>query len=345
MNPVHRSLEPLLALPSISGIRVGFLSEDTPNRSYLYSWCPSRHLQQFLYQIIKHCDIALQASLIKDVDVFLIFEHKSHYALALYLVLVFKNKPVLLLVHGLQQLHAKSLFHYSGFNTLRFLVRYCKFYPVHLEKSDSCLPGSVSFKTEHKLTIPHPHPLAEMKQPFSGDKWYSSRLRVGVVGMFRADKPTQKLIELLVEMHKSNPSFDLVVGTPFWQKPGWLDFLDVEVIDTVEENNYNKLLSGIHVSIQDFKRDQYYFRPSGTINDAAMNECYVICPKFPVFEAQISIPVAVGSSFESLDDLPRLVAKVLVQLKFAKPDFKSWRSYRSMNHIAPAIRNFVLSVA
>jgi hypothetical protein len=344
MNPVHLTLKPLLALPAMSGIRVGFLSEDTPDRSYLYSWCSSRHVKQFLYQFIKHCDIAVQALISKDIDVFLIFEHKSHYALVLYLVLIYRNKPVLFLVHGLQQLHVRSMFHRSGFKLLRFLVRYCSFYPVHLEKGDSFLPSKISFKSAHKLTIPLPHPLAEMKKPFPRGKWYSSRFRVGVVGMFRTDKPTQALIELLVAIHKSNPSFDLVIGTPFWQKPGWLDSLDVEIHDTAEEESYSKLLSSIHISIQDFQKDEYFFRPSGTINDAAMHECYVICPRFPVFEAQISIPVTVGSTFEALEDLPRLLAKVLVGLRSTKPDFETWKSYRSMNRIAPAIGDFILSI-
>lgn len=345
MNPVHQTLKPLLALPAMTGIRVCFLSEDTPHRNYLYSWCPSRHAKQFLYQFIKHCDIAVQALSSKDIDVFLIFEHKPHYSLVLYFALIYRNKPVLFLVHGLQQLHARSMFHSCGFKLLRFLVRYCLFFPIHLEKSDSFLPSTISFKSTHKLTIPLPHPLAEMKQPVPGDKWNSTRYRVGVVGMFRTDKPTQNLIELLVAINKSNPSFDLVIGTPFWQKPGWLDSLDVEVIDTAKENNYSNLLSSIHVSIQDFKRDDYFFRPSGTINDAAMHECYVICPRFPVFETQISTPVTVGSSFESLEDLPGLVTKVLLDLRSAKPDFETWKSYRAMNRIAPAVGDFISSIA
>jgi hypothetical protein len=307
----------------------------------LYSWIPSRHAKQFLYQFIKHCDIAVQAFVSKDVDVFLIFEHKSHYALALYLVLLYKSKPVLFLVHGLQQLHARSIFHGSGFKLLQFLVRYCSFHPVHLEKSDSSLPSSISFKSAHKLTIPLPHPLAEVNKPFPRGKWYSSRLRVGVIGMFRADKPTQALIELLVAIHKSNPSFDLVIGTPFWQKPGWLDSLDVEIFDTVEEESYSKLLSSIHISIQAFKKDEYFFRPSGTINDAAMHECFVLCPDFPVFQAQISTPVVVGKTFQNLRDLVSLLPSTLKELRYIQPDFSAWKAYRSMDQISPKLVSFI----
>lgn len=343
MNPVHLTLTPLLSLPQVTGIRIAFLSEDTPNRNHLYAWMPSRHLKQFFYQFIKHCDIAIQAIKQTDSELFFIFEHKPHYSLVLYLALILIGKPVFFLVHGLQQLHTKSTFHSAGFKLLQYLVTHFSFFPIHIEKDDFSMCPSVRFRTQSKLTIPLPHPLTESIALPICHKWRQSRFRVGVVGMFRPDKPTQKLIETLLLIQQFNNSFDLVVGTPFWQIPSWIGSLDVELVDTSDEIEYSKLLAGIHISVQDFSKDDYFFRPSGTINDAGMHECFVLCPDFPVFQAQINTPVVVGAIFQSHHDLAELLPSVLASLRDSTPDFATWKSYRSMTRIAPALSTFMKS--
>lgn len=253
------------------------------------------------------------------------------------------GKPVFFLVHGLQQLYSRSLLHLAGFKLLQYIVSHYPFFPIHLEKNDYFLQSPDRFHTQSKLTIPHPHPLAETIDFPLSHKWRQSRFLVGVVGMFRPDKPTQKLIETLLSIQHLNNSFDLVVGTPFWQKPNWIDSLDVELVDTSDELDYSKLLAGIHISIQDFSKDDYFFRPSGTINDAGMHECFVICPDFPVFQAQINTPVVVGATFQNHYHLTELLPSVLFSLRFSSPDFTAWKSYRSMAKITPALSLFIKS--
>lgn len=343
MNPVHKTLRPLLNLSGLTGFRIAFLSEDTPNRNYLYLWISSRHLKQFLYQFIKHCDIAIQAISQSSCDAYFIFEHKSHYSLVLYVALIATGKPVFFLVHGLQQLYRRSALHFAGFKVLQYLVSHFAFYPVHIEKSDWLLPRSERFQLSKCLTIPLVHPVNESNDDTFGQKWHQARLRVGIVGMFRQDKPTQKLIELLVEIQHINNSFDLIVGTPFWQKPRFLDVMNIEVVDTSDETSYNKLLASLHVSVQDFNKKDYYFRPSGTINDAVVHECFVICPSYPVFEEQITVPVVVGASFSNHEDLISLIPFVMENLKSCKPDFHTWKKYRKMVTIAPIIKSFISS--
>ncbi len=335
-------LSPLLDLSSLTNIRFAFISERTPDRHSLYDWFPFRHGRQFLYQAIISFDMAVEVIKAHDPDVFLIFEHKAHYALLLYLALLWKRKPVLFFVHGLQQTCWRGAFYMYGLNLLKFLVRYHSFYPIHLELGDQSLNSRIRFKSNSSLLIPFPHPLAAQAPKWTPGRWQAKKFRIGVVGMLRKDKPTRKLMEALIQLHNYYPdSLDLVIGTPFWQKEARIDNIGVEVVDTSSESSYFAILESLHISINDFNRSDYFFRPSGVINDAGMSGCYVLCPKYPVFEAHISTPVTIGKTYQSYEELPELIFSAIDELRINVPDFTRWRSHRMVDSIAPIFKSFL----
>ena len=75
--------------------------------------------------------------------------------------------------------------------------------------------------------------------------------------------------------------------------------------------------------------------------DAAIHGCYVICPDFPVFRAQINEPVSVGATFQSLDEIPGLIANAMKQLDQMPVNSAAWRQYRRVENIAAQIRDFL----
>lgn len=343
MHPVHTTLTPLLDLPALTGIRISFISERTPDRAYLYHWFPSSHARQFLYQFIKSCDMALEVLKAQSPQLYLIFEHKSHYAFPMYVALLIRRKPVLFFVHGLQQTCYRGAWYMFGLKILRLLVSYSSFFPIHLEKSDRHLPSGIRFRSDKALVMPFPHPLANSNLSISPNKWNRSKFRIGVVGMLRQDKPTRKLLEALIGLKKKqNHSFELVFGTPFWQKPDWVDALDIdEILDTGTPSSYIETLKSINIAIHDFRREDYLFRPSGVINDSGMCGCYILCPRFPVFEAQITTPIAIGKTFQSYEEIPDLLSSVIKGLRQGIPDFEQWRSYRGIDRLSISFRGFL----
>jgi hypothetical protein len=343
MEPAHTTLSPLLELPQLINRRIAFISEKTVDRSSWHQWFPSQHGRQILYQTIQCCDMAVEVVKARDAEVFFIFEHKAQYALPLYITLLWKRKPVLFIVHGLQQTCWRSTWHMWGLKMLRCLVRHRRFYPVYLEKDDQLLDDDVRFPSGCSLQIPHPHPLASQKIDWPADKWRKTKFRIGVIGILRKDKPTRKLIETLVKIRESSPEdFDLVLGTPFWQKAEWVDKLGIEVVDTGTESAYMETLGQLHICVFDFNKPDFYFRPSGVILDAGMNGCFVLCPRFPVFEAQITTPVTIGKTFSSYEELPELIHSSIRELREnGEPDFARWREYRNVHSIAKRINDFL----
>ena len=274
---VHASLAPLLRLPDFIHRRIVFISERTPNRERWYGWLPHRLLRQFAFQQLHHCELARTVWREQNAEIFFLFEHKAMYAWPLYLVLLLKRRPCFFLVHGLQQLAARSWLHRLGLALCRTWVRLGEFYPIHLELGDAGLPPSRRFDPAKSLVIPHPHPKAELA---AEPPRRTGPLRVGVVGMLRRDKPVARLLDLL-QAGAARGEYELIVGTPFWQKETWLDALPVTLRDTHDDAAYDACLGEIDLLVADFRREDYEFRPSGVVIDAAMEGCFVLAPDYP----------------------------------------------------------------
>jgi glycosyltransferase involved in cell wall biosynthesis len=336
-QPMHRTLSPLLALPELLGCRVGFVTARARNRFF---WIHHRFIRQLISAQYKHLGMALNVWRDREAELFFIFEHKADYSLLLYLTLLLKGRPVFFFVHDMQQVATVSLHCRLALKMCRSWVRLGEFYPLFISLDDSRLGPGRRFVAGKKLTIPHPHHLAEQPSLPRARRVPGQPFRVGIIGTMRKEKPIRRLLETL-QRAQGQLGFQLVVGTPRATKPDGLDETGVEIMDTTTEEQYAACLQSLDIFVVDFLRTEYYFRPSGAVVDAAMHGCYVICPDFPVFRAQINEPVPVGATFRSLEEIPALVDKAMQQLDHAPVDSEAWRRYRRVENIAATMRDFL----
>jgi hypothetical protein len=335
----HTALAPLLELSERTGFRFGFIADPPPLKWKWYDLIPIRLVRQFCHLQTGHLRMAWAILRVPRPDVFFLFTINPIYSLPIYFTLLLRGRPAFFIVHGSQQTAARSLLHQTALQICRFAVRVAELYPVHLELGDAGMPAGVRFIPEKSLCIPHPHPLAEKPLP---EKKREGPLRVGVVGILRGDKPIDEIFRLLAGM-QDELGLRLVLGTPLWQKPDWADSLAIEIIDTMTEAQYFACLAGLDVLVVDFRRADYYFRPSGVIIDAAMCGVTIVCPDFPVLVAEITNPVAIGRTYSGLDEIPGLLREMKEVLRAASPDFVAWREPRRMEKIAPLFRRFLES--
>jgi hypothetical protein len=320
-----------------TGYRFGFIGDPKPHGRNWYDHIPLAPLRQFLHLQSIHLRIAWSILRAPRPDAFFLITINLIYSLPIYLALLLRRRPAFFLVHGSQQTAGRSALHRAAFALCRLAVQRAELYPVHLELGDDVLPPSMRFAPEKSLCIPHPHPLAE--QPPTASR-REGPLRVGVVGLLRGDKPVDQIFRLLAGMQEEL-GIRLVLGTPSWQKPNWVDALPVEVVETWRDAQYFGCLANLDVLIVDFRRDDYWFRPSGVIIDAAMSGCAVLCPDFPVMRAEIVDPVRIGRAFTDLSEVPALLREMKTALRVAPPDFAAWREPRRMERIAPLFESFL----
>jgi hypothetical protein len=334
---MHRTLSPLLQLPQFLNQRIGFVSAQARNR---YTWIKSRFIRQVISHGAKHIGMTLNVLRDTKSEMFLIFEHKADYSIPLYLLFLLKGKPVFFFVHDMQQVATLKLRSQIALQLCRIWVRLGPFYPIFISLDDIPLKQSLRFSPQKKLTIPHPHHLADRPLPVRDARALGACLRVGIIETMRKEKAIHHLLEMLRKEQRSL-NFKLVIGVPLWKKPPWLNDPDLEVVDTSTEAQFSNYLRSLDIIVADYIKTEYYFRPSGVIVDAGMNGCYVICPDFPVFRAQIKIPVSIGSTFSSLEEIPDGLIKAREKLQTGAIDFETWRNYHRVENIASQFKLFL----
>lgn len=323
MKSAHPTFDLFLQLDCPPNRSIAFISEVTPSRKRWYEWVPNRFARQAAYQLIKSVDMAREVLRSSNQSAILIFEHKPQYALVLYAACLSRRVPVFFFSHGLQQLQGRSIAHRWGFTLLRWLVSRFNVWPIHLELGDEVLPGRLRYR--QSIVVPHPVPSASCT-PRSD--FNVKRIRLGVVGVLRPDKPVVPLIDALKKAFADNPLYELRVATPFWQVTEELRGVGVELVDTTSPEQYDQFLRSTDIVLADFERSSFFFRPSGIVNDALAAGCYVIAPNYPVFQAQLSTPCRVGSGFGELAEIEELVNAAVIELKEGRVDFEQWRAHR-----------------
>jgi len=334
---MFRTLSPLLQLPKLLGARVGFVSQRARNRFW---WIPFRSVRQFVFVRATHLGMAINAWRQRDAELFLIFEHEAEHSLLLYLVLLFKRRPVFFFVHGMQQAAMNSARLRIALDLCRWWTGRGEFYPLFISLDDGGLPSNRRFEADKTLVIPHPHPLADGPEPYHLPRAPHERFRVGMIGWRRKDKPIRRLADVL-RRARAKLDFDLVIGTPLATKPAWMDGIGAELMDTTTDAQYGTCLSSLDIIVMDFTKEHFYFRPSGAVVDAAMNRCFVLCPDFPVLRAQLSQPVPVGATFRVLEEAQVVLARVMQELETKPVDSETWRLHHRVENIAATMRGFL----
>jgi len=331
MQPVHRTFAIFEQLAARTGRRWVFVCDATPDRSRWYRWLPPRP-RQWVYRMLCGIDMALEVARARHADAVLIQEHLPANALPLYFACWIRGRPVFFFVHLIQSVIHRRRRHRLGFRILQYLVRRRRFIPIHLEIKDTGLPPTLRF--DHSLAIPHPVPV---DPPAPRAAHPAGRVRIGIVGRVRADKPIVELARQLRIFAAAHPTCDLVFATPFWQWPDGFDTLGMEVIDTTDPEVYAQTLASLDIVAMDADRLSFAFRASGIINDAAAAGCLVVAPDLPVFVAQMTTPVTVGLTYRSLAELPEALARAVACLPLDPAITAQWREYRSHERVLQAL--------
>jgi hypothetical protein len=341
MEIFHKGLRELLFINDyLEDRKFGFLTIECP----LPEWfkkatqaIPNYSIGLQLRREYRHFFMGLQALSLKDVDSIFVMEAYNQHLLFLLPMLAATGKKIFIVIHGNQQFAQESKIKALG---LDYLQGYLKIFPnfkvVLLELDDDFVPEKFQFPSNSKIIIPHPM-VSEIEPRFKfGERLDSNeKIRIGLTGIIRADKPIDRILKKLqnfVDQHSD--TCELIIGTPFGQKPDYLDNLSVSLHDTTQDEEYLKLLQKLDILVTDYDRERYYYRASGVISDAASAGCYIIAPDYPVIKHQITWPVSVGNTFKNIDELESLLARAIEQVKtIGKDHHWQWREQRAAKSI------------
>ncbi|MGL5874085.1 MAG: glycosyltransferase family 1 protein [Xenococcaceae cyanobacterium] len=341
MQLFHPALKDLLLIDRYcSEDKVEFLSIETE----LPDWFKNLTTSIPVYAIglnirreYRHIAMGLRALKLKQCDVLFVFEAYNQHLFVLLLLLTITRKKVLIMMHGNQQLAMESKLKYLGLLYFKMYLKIFKnFKAILLEIDDDVLPSKFRLPSSSTIIIPHPSISKVTPRLKPGERLSADRkIKIGVVGTIRQDKPIAKLITKLQEYVTSHSHCELIIGTPFSQKPNYLDKLGVKLYDTTREEDYFELLKKIDIIAIDYEKNRYYYRASGVAIDAACCGCYVIASDYPVIKHQVNSPIEVGNTFSNLDELESKLDRAIVHIKEKGQDNHwIWQFGRSAQQIA-----------
>ncbi|MEQ9668751.1 hypothetical protein [Coleofasciculus sp. G2-EDA-02] len=224
---------------------------------------------------------------------------------------------------------------------LLYLKKYLQLFKnlkvVLFEIDDDVIPEKFRLPASSKVIIPHPIISEATPKLMPGERLpATAKIKIGVVGMIRQDKPISKLIEKLrVYVTSNEERCELIIGTPFGQKPDDLDKLEVQLYDTTKEEDYIHVLKQIDILVIHYDKDRYYYRTSGVISDAGSCGCYIIASDYPVIKHQVSCPIQIGSTFSTFDEIDSLIDQAIAHIREKGQDNHwIWREQRTAEAIA-----------
>ncbi len=298
---------------------------------------PNYSLGLHLRREYRHLVMGLQALKLKEIDSIYVMEVYNQHLLLLLPLLKLTGKKVFLGLHGNQTLAQENFIKSLGF---QFLKRYLAVSPqtkaVLLELDDALINPNFQLPSHSKVVIPHPMisevtPRLQKKERLPKD----SRIKVGIVGIIRADKPIGKLLTKLIDYASKHNNCEIVLGTPQKQKNQEMDNLNISILDTTQDRDYFNALKSIDILVTYFDKDRYYYRASGVISDAASCGCYIIAPDYPLIKHQITWPVTIGSTFSSIEELDSLLGAAIYNVRENGQDNHwEWRKKRGAEYIA-----------
>lgn len=342
MQLMHNGLKDLLEIPKyVKDKKIVFLSLKTPLPDWLTKFSKSIPKYSVALQIrreYRHISMGLKASQLKDCDVIFILEAYNQHFLFLLPLLALTGKEVLIGLHGNQQFAIYSRLKALG---LMYLKTYLKFFKklnvILFEIDDYVVPEKFRLPAASKRIIPHPI-LAEAKPRLQPGQRLAvdTPVKIGIVGMIRADKPVGKLLEKVRQYIAASPhQCELIIGTPIAQKPKYLDELGATIYDTTKEEDYIKVLSNTDILAIHYDEERYYYRASGVISDAASCGCFIIASNYPVIQHQIEWPVTIGLTFSDFEEIGVLLDRAIAHIREKGQDNHwIWREKRSASEIA-----------
>lgn len=325
MKLMHNGLKDLLLLGEyVENHQIGFLSLETTIPDWLkkfISFFPNYSIQLQIRREYRHIAMGLRALKLTDVNTIFVFEVYNQHLLILLPLLTLmacRGKKILISLHGNQQFAMSSLIKYLGLIYLKIYLKLFKnLKVVNLEIKDDIIPEKYRLPSSSQLIMPHPIISEAKPRLLLGERIHqNTQIKIGVVGMIREDKPISKVLEKIQEYQSlSSYYYELIIGTPFKQKPAYLDKLNAKLYDTTKEADYLKVLQEIDILVIYYEKDKYYYRASGVISDAASSGCYIIASDYPAINHQVNYPVKIGSTFADFNEIGSLIEEGISFIK------------------------------
>ena len=342
MKLFHQGLKDLLTLNQYSThTKLEFLSIETNLPTWLKKLTqtiPIYAIALNLRREYRHIAMGLRALNFKDNDVIFIFEAYNQHFFFLLPLLSLTKKEILIMLHGNQQFAMNSKIKYLGLLYLKVHLKLFKrFKAILLEIDDDILPEQVRLPSQAKIIIPHPCRSDYLPSLKPGERLSPDpKIKIGIVGIIRADKPIAQLVEKIQEYQtKADKSCEFIIGTPKQQKPNYLDKLNIELYDTTKEEDYIRVLQEIDILVIHYDRDRYYYRTSGVISDAASCGCYIVASDYPLIKHQVTYPVTIGTTFTDFEELDTILDKAIEYvLTHGQDNHWLWRERRTAKHIS-----------
>lgn len=342
MKLMHPGLKDLLLINQyIKNKTIGFLSIETPLPPLIKKITQSIPNYSIGLQIrreYRHISMGFRAFSFKDIDSLFIFEIYNQHLFFVLPLLASTGKEVFISLHGNQQFAMTSQIKFLG---LLYLKNYLKLFKnlkvVLFEIDDDVIPEKFRLPASSKVVIPHPIISEATPKLMPGERLpANAKIKIGVVGMIRQDKPIGKLIEKLQEyVASSDAECELIIGTPFAQKPKYLDKFRATLCDTTKQEDYISILRQIDILVIHYEKDRYYYRTSGVVSDAGSCGCYIIASDYPVINHQVNWPIQIGSTFSNFDEINSLIDQGITHIREKGQDNHwIWREQRSAEAIA-----------
>ena len=342
MQLFHQGLKDLLKSNQyLTDKKLEFLSIETTLPTWLKNFTqaiPIYAIGLNLRREYRHLAMGLRALTFEDYDAILVFEAYNQHLLFLLPLLAFTRKEVLIMLHGNQQFAMNSKIKYLGLLYLKIYLKLIKKIKVILlEIDDDILPEEVQLPSQAKIVIPHPCRSDYLPSLKPGERLNNdTKIKIGIVGIIRADKPIARLIEKIEEYQKqTKTNCEFIIGTPKEQKPDYLNKSTINLQDTTEEKDYIRVLRSIDILVIHYDRERYYYRTSGVISDAASCGCYIVASDYPLIKNQITYPVEIGTTFKDFTELDRALDKAIdYVIRNGQDNHWLWREKRTAEHIS-----------
>jgi glycosyltransferase involved in cell wall biosynthesis len=193
-----------------------------------------------------------------------------------------------------------------------------------------------SFQECQLLTLPLAH-YAGIKLK-SGNNREKKKAIVGVVGRMRPEKNIEVLFDILEKIMRSHDvNVDVLVGCDNTQILNEGKKRGFRTLDTTTIENYDDALRLSDVILLNYDVNRYLYRDSAVIADAIFRGTVVVCPDYPTFKAQVSIPCPVGTTFRSLADLPQAIERAVGMAFGNRESFHEYIHYRQAEGLARKI--------
>ncbi|MGK7933986.1 MAG: hypothetical protein AB4041_21505 [Microcystaceae cyanobacterium] len=344
MKLFHPGLRELLNINQyLTHHKIGFLTIEVPLPKWVQSisqQIPNYTLALFIRRECRHVIMGLQSLKLKEIDSIYVIEIYNQHLLFLLPLLKLTGKKIFLGLHGNQTLAQESQIKALGFRLLKsYLAVSPEAKAVLLELDDDFIEPQYQLPKKSKVVIPHPMISEVMPRFAKGERLsQTDKVKIGMVGMIRSDKPIKKILIKIVDYAKKHPNCEIVIGMPKKQIPKFIKELGIRILDTTKEKDYFEVLRNLDILVTYFDKDRYFYRASGVISDAGSCGCYIIAPDYPLIKHQITWPTSIGETFSNVEEIDTVLDKGISQVReLGQDNHWEWRKKRNAEYIAKCL--------